>query len=85
MVAAVPMRKEGMERPRATTENMSVRELWDGVQDVQTGNDSGDCGSDAEQGRECICPAQSLAIDEAHQSWMVVSDKSFMERSRISL
>jgi hypothetical protein len=66
MVAAVPMRKEGMERPRATTENMSVRELWDGVRDVQTGNDGGDCGSDAEQGRECICPAQSFAIDETH-------------------
>jgi hypothetical protein len=55
------------------------------MRDVLTGDDGCNGSADAEQSRECICPAQSLAIDEAHQSWMVVSDKSFMERSRISL
>jgi hypothetical protein len=66
MVAAVPMRKEGMERPRATTEGLLVQSAMGWVMDVLTGDDGCDCGADSEQGRECICPAQSLRIDESH-------------------
>jgi hypothetical protein len=85
MVAAVPMRKEGMERPSATTGVSLVQSGMGWYEGLLTGNDGCNCCANAKEGGECICPAQSFAIDEAHQSWIIVSVKSSMERGKIYL